>query len=207
VTSASGKVSTLKTGARKVTLTNGSGDLTVIANPDGGLHTLAYDGTTHDLNDDKFDVLRGTFVYTHGVPTGFTSGDTSSDPSAGASTIDPGILKGLDSLAAGPVWTVLTDPLGHTTRALMDSADRLVPLIGPDGGVTAEWRFGVGYPLRLPTRSPPFDNRQGSSQVLLAVASQQPAVVGPLKQRQELATEQTVRRPPRRKKLGRHDNQ
>jgi YD repeat-containing protein len=93
---------------------------------------------THHLTDDKFDVLRATFTYTHGVPTGYTLGGVP------GYTLSPGILAGLDILGAGPVWTSLTDPLSRTSRELMDSSDRLKVAIAGDGGVTTFTRDSNG---------------------------------------------------------------
>src|SRR5262249_9270830 len=136
LTLVSGKVSTIKTGSRTVTLTIASNDLTGVANPDGGLRTLAYDGSTHRLTDDKFSVLRGTYVYTSGALTGFTRGDSSisTDTSVGRSTVSPAVLFGLSSLAAGPVLPSLTDPLGQVTRKQLDTSGRPTLAIAPDGG-------------------------------------------------------------------------
>src|SRR5439155_24230625 len=127
---------------------NGSGELTGLANPDGGLRTIAYD-STHHLTDDRFDLLRGTFAYTHGVPTGLTTGDMATDPSAGSSTISPGILKGLDSLAVAPIWSVFTDPLGRVTRTRVDSADHLVVSVAPNGGTTTVTRDSNGWITKI----------------------------------------------------------
>ena len=85
----------------------------------------------HHLTDDQFSVLRGTYAYTHNVVTGFTSGNTANDPSAGRSTVSPGILIGLDSLGTAPLWTSLTDPLGRTTREQLDGSLRALEITLP----------------------------------------------------------------------------
>ena len=45
-----------------VTLTMGSGNLTAIKNPDGGLRTLTYDGS-HKLSTWNFAGLSSTYAY------------------------------------------------------------------------------------------------------------------------------------------------
>jgi RHS repeat-associated protein len=129
-------ISKIQTGSRTVTLTiNGSGDLTTFTNADGDQRTFSYDGT-HHLTDDHFDILRGTYAYTHGVVTGFTTGDMATDPSAGRSTDSPGILVGLDSLGTSPVWSSVTDPLGRTTREQLDQWGQPLVVVSPDRGAT-----------------------------------------------------------------------
>src|SRR5262245_24589711 len=151
LTLASGKVTTIQTGSRTVTLTIASNDLTGITNPDGGLRTLAYDGSTHRVTDDKFSVLRGTYAYTNGALTGFTTGDSSiaSDTSVGRSTVSPASLFGLSSLAAGPVLPSLTDPLGQVTRKQLDTAGRPTLEIAPDGGATQYTRDNNGWVTKI----------------------------------------------------------
>jgi len=73
LTLAAGKVTTLATASRTISLTQTGSDLTTISNADGGLHTLAYEGN-HQATDDRLSLLRGTYAYTNGAITGFTSG-------------------------------------------------------------------------------------------------------------------------------------
>jgi RHS repeat-associated protein len=148
LTLASGKVTTIATGSRSVLLTQTGSDLTTIQNADGALQTLAYDGN-HHLTDDRLSVLRGTYAYSSGVETGFTTGDSSSDSSAGSSTVSPAILSGLSSLAAGPVFASVTDPLGRVAREQMDTSGRPTLVLAPNGAATQLSRDANGRVTKI----------------------------------------------------------
>src|SRR5262249_8411118 len=119
-----------------------------IQNPDGGLHTLAYD-TGHRLTDDRLATLRTTYAYSSGAEAGFTEGDASTDSSAGRSTLSPAALAGLSALAAGPVWATGTDPLGRVTREQLDASGRPLVAVAPDGGATQYTRDGNGWVTKV----------------------------------------------------------
>ena len=59
--------------------------------------------------------------------------------------LSPGILVGLDTLGAAPVWTSLTDPLARTTRQQLDAWGQPLVVVAPDGGTTTLTRDGNGW--------------------------------------------------------------
>src|SRR5262249_49548050 len=131
-----GSLTGIQTGGRTVTPTL-SGNLTALANPDGGLRSFSYD-TSHRLTQDSFGVLSATYAYTSGALTGSTQGD------GGPTSVSPYTLLGLSALAAGTLWTGVTDPLLRLTRAEVDTYGRPLRVLAPDGGVTLFGRDGNG---------------------------------------------------------------
>src|SRR5207244_9218128 len=122
---------------RTVTLTHSGTDLTKITNPDGGLHTLAYDGSHHPTRED-FGGLSTTYAYANNEVTNYTPLDN------GSVTVNPGNLFGLSVLSAGGPVSI-TDGLGRTTRWLLDTSGRPTLQIAPDGGVTRYTRDANGW--------------------------------------------------------------
>src|SRR5262249_49172830 len=113
-------------------------NLTGIANPDGGLRTLAYDGS-HRLTQDSFGVLSATYAYSSGALSGYTQGD------GGSTAVSPAALLGLSAPVAAPLWATLTDPLGRVTREQLDTSGRPLAVVSPDGGLTQYTRDSNGW--------------------------------------------------------------
>src|SRR5262249_54269763 len=118
-------------GSRVVTVTvNGSGDLTALANPDGGLRTFSYD-SGHRLTNDRFGPLNATYSYDS--PPGALAG---ADQGLGSTlSVSPAATLGLATSPArsGPAVAVLTDALGQLTTCTLDSLARATKLQTPDG--------------------------------------------------------------------------
>jgi len=124
----SGLASTIKTGSRTVTLGYTGTDTTKITNPDGGVHTLGYDGS-HHLTSDTFGGLSATYAYANSEMSSYTQG------TYGAATLNPVNLIGLSALAVDMHGSIV-DGLSRTSRFLTDTSGRLTQQIAPDGGIT-----------------------------------------------------------------------
>ncbi|MBI1918883.1 MAG: SBBP repeat-containing protein [Planctomycetes bacterium] len=142
------------TGTRTVTVTVATtasstanvGDLAQVTNPDGGLHTLSYD-IKHKLTQDSLGDVSTTYVYSNGLMTGYTPGAGSgyTNDGGGAYVVQPVVLFGLASLAKGPLYATLTDPLSHTTRKQVDLWGRPTLIRAADGGRTQLLRDSNGW--------------------------------------------------------------
>ena len=121
-------------------------NLTGLANPDGGLHTVVYDGN-HHATSDQFGSLSTAYRTSNGVLSGYTPGD------GGAYALSPQDTFGLTTLVAAPAVASLTDPLNRVTREQLDSSGRPLAVTAPDGGVTQYARNSNGWIRSRPTRT------------------------------------------------------
>ena len=125
-----------------MTLSYTGTNLTGLANPDGGLHTVVYDGS-HHATSDQFGSLSTAYRYSTGVLSGYTPGD------GGASALSPQDTFGLTTLVAAPAVRSLTDPLNRGTREQLDGSGRPLAVTAPDGGVTQYTRNSNGWVTKM----------------------------------------------------------
>jgi RHS repeat-associated protein len=128
-------------GGRTTTLAYSAPSLTSITNPDGGVHTFAYDANKR-LTGDTFVGLQDQWAYaSSGMLATYTWGGAGSPSATGVS---PAAAVGLSAAAAGTVLAKLTDPDGHTTAWQLDAQGRPLLERAPDGGTTT-WTLSNGY--------------------------------------------------------------
>ncbi len=135
----SGTTVTLQTvNSRTTTLVLASSNLTKITNPDGGVHTFAYD-SLHHVTGETFGLLQNSWAYTSGGTVGtITQGSGSSPQVMKVSAIG---AQGLSAFVAGAVWGTVTDPNSHKTSEQLDANGRVTQKLNADGGL---WQFSYG---------------------------------------------------------------
>src|SRR5262249_16656851 len=128
----SGQVTIQAVNSRTTTLALSGGDLTSVTNPDGGVHTFAYDGS-HHLTQEQFGTrLENNWAYTSaGVVGTYTWGAVSVGGVTNLSrtTYQPAATAGLNALVDGTVFASSTDPTAHTSQVQLDSVGRTLQQI------------------------------------------------------------------------------
>jgi RHS repeat-associated protein len=146
---ASGRVTSIVTGNGRTTSlaydTATHPNLTQVTNPDGGLHTFAYDAGNR-VTGETFANLNNEWAYSGGALATITWGSASS-PSTTA--LVPAYLQGLSAAARGPAAAVQTDALGDVTTLQLDGQGRALKQVAPDGGTTAWGRDANGFPTAV----------------------------------------------------------
>jgi RHS repeat-associated protein len=128
------------TGTTTLTL-SGGGDLTLVTNPDGGLHTLTYDGSHHLTGDQLANVQNGWAYSSAGALATLTWGGSGS-PSV--SQLTPAAVRGLSAPFVGTLAATLTDPSSHVTSWQLDGQGRTLQQLAADGGLTQYQRDSNG---------------------------------------------------------------
>jgi YD repeat-containing protein len=135
--------------------------LTQITNPDGGLHTLSYDGNKHLTGETWTSTANPTVVLlqnewfygTSGALASYTWGSlqsSSGDTNPSNYTLSPAIVQGLGGLVAGLVMATSTEPVlqpgvaAHQSAFQLDGAGRLLQALAADGGLTQDARDANG---------------------------------------------------------------
>jgi RHS repeat-associated protein len=133
---------------RTTTLTLNSGNLAVIANPDGGLHSFTYDASAH-LTQELFGSLQNNYAYSASGAVATITFGSSTSPSTLA--VAPAALQGLapasgnGTPAIGSALASVTDPANNTAGWVLDPVGRLIQQIASDGGITQWQRNSSGY--------------------------------------------------------------
>jgi YD repeat-containing protein len=162
MTAIDGALTTISYGTSTVTFTvlsrtttlslDSSGNLTQVTNPDGGVHTFAYD-SGHRVTGETFANLQNEWAYTSSGTLGtFTWGSATSGGQSNPSNtvVSPIAVQGLVAASAtgnaadGTAQATDTDPDGHKTLWQLDSVGRPLQQVAGDGGVTA-WTYSNGY--------------------------------------------------------------
>src|SRR5207247_8226685 len=115
---------------------DGSGDLTNLTNPDGGLRTFTYD-SSHRMTNDKFSLLNATFAYdaNNGTLSTVTL-DTS--VTLGVSPANEPALTTSTAKNANQTVAVLTDALSRATTYTLNTLGQPIQIQTADGA-TRQW--------------------------------------------------------------------
>ncbi len=106
-----------------------------ITNPDGGVHSFAYD--SHDrVTGETFGLLKNGWSYTSSGEVGSITEGSSGSPSVW--NITSLGSQGLTTLVSEGLWVSETDPLGHQTQEKLDSQGRVTQVLAADGGI---WQY------------------------------------------------------------------
>src|SRR5262249_51784218 len=131
---------------RTTTLILSSGKLQQITNPDGALHTFAYD-TNKRVTGETFANTQNGWAYAASGTLNHITWGSSTSPSV--SVLSPAGVQGLSTLAIGSALAKLTDPLGHVFLQGLDTKGRLTQDIAADGGQTNYVLDGNGFPTSV----------------------------------------------------------
>jgi len=120
-------------------------NLTQITNPDGGVHTFAYDATTnlHHLTADTFANLQNEWAY--GAASGALATLTMGSPTGGGQTnldvtsVSPEAVQGLAAAVGTTPLATETDGDGHTTAWKLDAQGRPLLQYAADRGALTQW--------------------------------------------------------------------
>jgi YD repeat-containing protein len=136
-----GVVTLVTANSRTTTLSLSSGNLTQVTNPDGGVHTFAYDGS-HHLTGETFANLQNNYAYSASGALATITWGSGSSPSVSA--LSPALVQGLAQAggsgtpAIGTVQATLTDPDSDVTAWQLDGQGRPLQQVAADGGIT-QW--------------------------------------------------------------------